>query len=71
MEQVLVTSENKTPIVEILNWFLLTVGILSVAARTATKLLVTRTINADDYLIFLSLVSLVSVKGRRANAYLR
>jgi hypothetical protein len=58
--QVLITSDNKTPLVEIVVWILLTVSILAVVARVATKLTLVGQLRLEDYLITISLVSKTS-----------
>lgn len=57
MAQIIITDENLTPVIQILTWFLLIASTLAVLARTATKVVVTRGVNAEDTLVFGSLVS--------------
>jgi hypothetical protein len=57
MDQVVITDQNLTPVIQILTWFLVIASGLAVLARTATKIVVSRGLNAEDFLVFGSLVS--------------
>jgi hypothetical protein len=55
--QELITSDDKTPLVQVLTWIFLTISILSVVARIATKLSMVGKLRLDDYLAVVSAVS--------------
>lgn len=56
MAQAVITPENKSPLVEVVTWIMLTIAVLSVIARLTTKVITIRRINLDDYMIITSLV---------------
>jgi len=45
----LVTDTNKSPLIQILSWLFLVIVVLSCAARTGTKLHMTKSLKAEDY----------------------
>jgi hypothetical protein len=49
--------DRRAPILNVVNWFLLVVAILSVFTRLGTKLWMFHRFTSDDYLIVASLVS--------------
>lgn len=55
--QELITSSNKTPLIKILIWMLLTISVLAAIARIATKLSMVGKLRWDDYLTTISAVS--------------
>lgn len=55
-----VSSQNASPVINIVAWFLLTTSILSVLTRVARKYAVVRRLMADDYLIVAALVRYLS-----------
>jgi hypothetical protein len=55
--QELITSSDKTPLVEILTWMFLTVSVLAAIARIATKMSMVGKLRWDDYLTTISAVS--------------
>lgn len=52
-----VSAENKTPLIQVITWFLLAISILSVVARAFTKAAVIRYNSLDDYFVPGALVS--------------
>ncbi|MCJ1365418.1 hypothetical protein MMC16_004539 [Acarospora aff. strigata] len=54
--QPFVTPDDQGTIVSVVTWFLIVATTLAVIARVATKLMVARRINADDYTIFAALL---------------
>ena len=56
MAQAVITPENKSALVEVVTWIMLTIAVLSVIARLTTKVITIRRINLDDYMIIISLV---------------
>lgn len=56
MAQTLVTASNLTPVIQIVNWFLLTTSISGVIARGLTKANIIRSIDLDDALVSIALV---------------
>ena len=48
---------NHGPLVGVLTWFLLAATVLAVAARAVTKLVISKRWTADDYMVFVALVS--------------
>lgn len=56
MAQAVITPGNKSPLVEVVTWIMLTIAVLSVIARLTTKVITIRRINLDDYMIITSLV---------------
>ncbi|KAA6413953.1 MAG: hypothetical protein FRX48_02315 [Lasallia pustulata] len=56
MAQAVITPENKSPLVEVVTWIMLTIAVLSVIARLTTKVITIRRINLDDYMIITSLL---------------
>lgn len=54
----IVAADNRTPIVNVLTWFLLTAAVLSVITRLGTKYFIRGRLSPDDYIICVSLVRL-------------
>lgn len=56
MARTFITTENYSPIVLIITWFLCIVSTLNMVARGAAKAIFIRSIKSDDYLSLSSLV---------------
>ena len=54
------TPDDYGPVINIITWFLLVTTTLAVIARIATKLAISRRIDADDYVTFVALVRTLS-----------
>ncbi|KKA20062.1 hypothetical protein T310_5940 [Rasamsonia emersonii CBS 393.64] len=52
----IVAADNRTPIVNVLTWFLLTAAVLSVITRLGTKYFIRGRLSPDDYIICVSLL---------------
>ena len=67
-----VTDSNKTPLIQVITWFLLASAIVCTLCRAYTKWAVVRFIGLDDFLVPASLVYLIVFpkKGKPALAYL-
>ena len=53
--------DRRAPILNVVNWFLLVVAVLSVLTRLGTKLWMFHRFTSDDYLIIVSLVRLTDL----------
>ena len=58
MARAQITSDNVTPLIEIITWFCLIISILCFLARGATKSVLVHQFNLDDILLILSIVKL-------------
>lgn len=67
MAPTLITSDNLSPLVLIITWFLCIISVLCMVARGATKIIFTRSIKSDDYSSLSSLV--ISLLGPRRILY--
>ena len=56
MARTLIASDNLSPLVLIITWFLCIISVLSMVARGATKIISTRSIKSEDYSSLSSLV---------------
>lgn len=56
MARTLISSDNLSPLVLIITWFLCIISVLCMGARGATKFIFTRSIKSDDYSSLASLV---------------
>ena len=65
MARTLITSSNLSPLVLIITWFLCVISFLSMLARTVSKIIVMRSLKADDFTSFASLVSLIRLLQAR------
>ncbi|CAG8960222.1 hypothetical protein HYFRA_00012740 [Hymenoscyphus fraxineus] len=54
--QLVITDTNKSPLVQIIVWLLLSTSVLTVLVRIATKTLYVRKIEADDILILVAVI---------------
>ena len=68
MARTLVTSDDVSPLVLIITWFLCIISVLSIVARGATKLIFGRSVTSDDYSSLSSLV--IFVLGPRLEEWL-
>lgn len=50
------TPDDYGPVINIVTWFLLVTTTLAVIARIATKVVISRRTDADDYVTFVALV---------------
>ena len=57
MARTLITSDDYSPLVLIVTWFLCIISILSMVARGATKFIFIRSLTTDDYSSLSSLVT--------------
>lgn len=64
-----VSDTNKTPLIEVLTWFLLIASILSVIARAFTKAAVIHFASLNDYLVSTSLVCAPATSSSSTAAY--
>lgn len=58
MTRIAITKDNLSPLLTILIWFCLTVSLLTVLVRFATKRYILHRIDVDDYFLLISLVRL-------------
>ena len=58
MAQVVITSENLTPLIQIVTWFFFVVAVFGIFLRAVTKTCIIRGVTLDDALVFVALVSL-------------
>lgn len=59
----LITSSNKTPLVQIFVWILVAISFLAVCARLGTKLAIVGELEWQDHLITISLASNSGIDG--------
>jgi hypothetical protein len=59
MDQLVITDTNKSPLVEIIVWVLLSTSFMTVTVRAATKIAYVRKFELDDILILVATVSLL------------
>ena len=57
-------KDRRAPILNVVNWFLLVVAVLSVLTRLGTKLWMFHRFTSDDYLIVVSLVCVTDMLSR-------
>ena len=64
-----ITSDNLTPLIQIITWFCLIISVICFLARGATKSVLVHKFNLDDVLIILSIVCLHSFYNQHSKLH--